>query len=128
MSCVNNVNKDVPLPSSSSVLIGFGLGGAFGLFMSGLDSPVTTERMTARETLRDMGKKSKSYAKNFAIVGLMFAGSECMLESVSAIHDPKISAELRPELCRYHSHISHICYSKMTVFTLLYICLSEFCI
>lgn len=63
---------------------GFGLGGAFGLFMSGLDSPVTTERMTARETLRDMGKKSKSYAKNFAIVGLMFAGSECMLESVSA--------------------------------------------
>lgn len=87
MSCVNNVNKDVSLPSSSSVPIGFGLGGAFGLFMSGLDSPVTTERMTARETLRDMGKKSKSYAKNFAIVGLMFAGSECMLESVSAIHD-----------------------------------------
>lgn len=79
--------KGVSLPSSSSVPIGFGLGGAFGLFMSGLDSPVTTERMTARETLRDMGKKSKSYAKNFAIVGLMFAGSECMLESVSAIHD-----------------------------------------
>lgn len=62
---------------------GFGLGGAFGLFMSGLDSPVTTEKMTARETLRDMGAKSKSYAKNFALVGLMFAGSECMLESVS---------------------------------------------
>lgn len=65
---------------------GFGLGGAFGLFMSGLDSPVTTEKMTARETLRDMGAKSKSYAKNFALVGLMFAGSECMLESVSELH------------------------------------------
>lgn len=64
---------------------GFGLGGAFGLFMSGLDSPVTTEKMTARETLRDMGAKSKSYAKNFALVGLMFAGSECMLESVSEL-------------------------------------------
>ena len=51
--------------------------------MSGLDSPVTSEKMTARETLRDMGTKSKSYAKNFALVGLMFAGSECMLESVS---------------------------------------------
>ena len=50
--------------------------------MSGLDSPVTAEKMTARETLRDMGKKSKSYAKNFALVGLMFAGSECILESV----------------------------------------------
>ena len=75
---------DASLHYFSSVLTGFGLGGAFGLFMSGLDSPVTTERMTARETLRDMGRKSKSYAKNFAIVGLMFAGSECMLESVSA--------------------------------------------
>ena len=42
--------------------------------------------MTARETLRDMGTKSKSYAKNFALVGLMFAGSECMLESVSLIN------------------------------------------
>ena len=51
--------------------------------MSGLDSPVTAEKMTARETLRDMGTKSKSYAKNFALVGLMFAGSECMFEGVS---------------------------------------------
>ena len=66
---------------------GFGLGGAFGLFMSGLDSPVTAEKMTARQTLRDMGKKSKSYAKNFALVGLMFAGSECMLESVRCVWD-----------------------------------------
>ena len=65
---------------------GFGLGGAFGLFMSGLDSPVTSEKMTARETLRDMGAKSKSYAKNFALVGLMFAGTECMLESVSGLY------------------------------------------
>ena len=70
-------------PISHPHLTGFGLGGAFGLFMSGLDSPVTSEKMTARETLRDMGTKSKSYAKNFALVGLMFAGSECMLESVS---------------------------------------------
>lgn len=63
---------------------GFGLGGAFGLFMSGLDSPITStaERMTTRETLRDMGQKSKSYAKNFALIGFMFAGSECLLESV----------------------------------------------
>ena len=53
--------------------------------MSGLDSPITTEKMTARQTLRDMGAKSKSYAKNFALVGLMFAGTECMLESVSGV-------------------------------------------
>lgn len=68
-------------PAHSS---GFGLGGAFGLFMSGLDSPITSssERLTTRETLRDMGQKSKSYAKNFALIGFMFAGTECLLESV----------------------------------------------
>ncbi len=59
------------------------MGGAFGLFLSGLDSPVTREKMTARQTLRDMGQKSKSYAKNFAMIGLLFAGTECALESVS---------------------------------------------
>ena len=59
------------------------MGGAFGLFLSGLDSPVTSEKMTARQTLRDMGQKSKSYAKNFALIGLMFAGTECLFETVS---------------------------------------------
>ncbi len=62
--------------------IGGALGGAFGLFMAGLDSPITHEKMTTRETLRDMGQRSRSYAKNFAIVGFMFAGSECLLETV----------------------------------------------
>ena len=64
---------------------GFGLGGAFGLFMSGLDSPITHEKMTTRETLRDMGQKSKSYAKNFGLVGFMFSGTECLMESVSSL-------------------------------------------
>ena len=61
---------------------GGGLGGAFGLFLSGLDSPITSEKMTTRQTLREMGQKSKSYAKNFALIGFMFAGTECLLETV----------------------------------------------
>ena len=66
-----------------SSCIGGGLGGVFGLFLSGLDSPITHEKMTARQTFREMALKSKSYAKNFALIGLMFAGTECLLESVS---------------------------------------------
>ena len=68
--------------------LGGGLGGAFGLFLSGLDSPVTTEKLTTRQTLAQMGQKSKSYAKNFALIGLMFAGTECLLESVSIMQPP----------------------------------------
>ena len=77
-----NLGKENCYKSPLSLCAGFGLGGAFGLFMSGLDSPITHEKMTTRETLRDMGKKSKSYAKNFGLVGFMFAGTECLLESV----------------------------------------------
>jgi hypothetical protein len=69
---------------SYSRCLGFGLGGAFGLFMSGLDSPITHEKMTTKETLKDMGRKSKSYAKNFGLVGFMFSGTECLMESVSS--------------------------------------------
>lgn len=80
-----------PIGSEVAVIIiylnvGGGLGGAFGLFLSGLDSPVTSEKLTARQTLQQMGQKSKSYAKNFALIGLMFAGTECLLESVSIMN------------------------------------------
>ena len=112
------LTKDASLHYFSSVPTGFGLGGAFGLFMSGLDSPVTTERMTARETLRDMGRKSKSYAKNFAIVGLMFAGSECMLESVSATLQMREYGGWGVGV-----QVSYICYCKL--FSCVCTCLSS---
>lgn len=69
-------------------LVGFVLGGAFGVFTAGIDTNVGFDPKdplrtpTAREVLKDMGQRGMSYAKNFAIVGAMFSCTECIIESV----------------------------------------------
>lgn len=70
------------------------------MFMSSVDMGTTTEefqKMTTREqlkwTLRDMGNRSYSSAKNFGMVALLFSSSECVIESVESIlHIQSISA------------------------------------
>lgn len=61
------------------------LGGAFGLFTAGLDPAITDDptKQTARQAMKEMRQRGGSFAKNFAIVGAMFSGSECLIESVS---------------------------------------------
>lgn len=79
---------------------GFALGGVFGLFMASMsyDTPLSGPGSTAalsslplRQQLKigfkDMGSRSYSSAKNFAIVGTIFAGTECCIESLRAKHD-----------------------------------------
>ncbi len=62
------------------------IGGAFGLFTAGIDPNITgTETPTVRLVLQEMKYRTVSYAKNFAMVGAMFAGTECLIESVSLI-------------------------------------------
>jgi import inner membrane translocase subunit TIM22 len=39
-------------------------------------------RQQVRQGFKDMGSKSFSSAKNFGLVGLVFAGSECCIEGV----------------------------------------------
>lgn len=38
---------------------------------------------SAKAILNDMKSRASSYGKNFAVVGLMFSGTECLVESVS---------------------------------------------
>ncbi len=61
----------------------------FGVFMSCIDP---TMNMTAtgappgfREVMREMRVRSLSYAKNFGLIGLLYASTECALETVCSL-------------------------------------------
>lgn len=66
--------------------LGYGLGAALGLFSASVSPNITgpdAPQQTAREIFRDIKLSTLSYAKNFAVVGLMFSAVECTIESVS---------------------------------------------
>ena len=72
-----------------SSVAGFAFGGLFGMFMSSIDWQTTTEEFQKKSTkeqvkitLKDMGQKSFSNAKNFMLVAAVFSGTECLIESV----------------------------------------------
>jgi import inner membrane translocase subunit TIM22 len=66
---------------------GGAMGAAFGLFTAGIDPNITgNETPTVRLVYQEMKARTVSYAKNFAVLGAMFAGTECLIESVS-IHE-----------------------------------------
>ncbi|KAK9834968.1 hypothetical protein WJX81_000280 [Elliptochloris bilobata] len=79
--------------------MGAGLGAVFGVFMVTMDAAgggvgglePAPEKQTIRQALRQMltqtRLRSASYAKGFAAVGALFAGSECVVEKVRAKHD-----------------------------------------
>lgn len=81
-----------------SGVMGAGLGGMFGLFMSSMryDTPLTPQgaeiaslpiRQQLRQGLREMGRASYSSAKNFGMVGAIFSGTECCIEGFRAKND-----------------------------------------
>ena len=67
--------------------LSFGLGGLFGLLVGGMHSGGTigeedVTKLTVKQTLKNAGQRSWSYSKNFALVGAIFAGTECYIEKV----------------------------------------------
>jgi len=69
-----------------SYSLGGGLGVLMGLFFGALDNPIMAEEMTARQqivyTAKQMGRRSISNAKTFAVMGLIFSAAECTIEKV----------------------------------------------
>ena len=70
-----------------SCVMGFGLGAAIGLFSASVGPELSQpEQQSVKQVLKDMKIKTMSYAKNFAILGAMFAAIECTIESVFIYH------------------------------------------
>ncbi|KAF9301198.1 Mitochondrial import inner membrane translocase subunit tim22 [Podila epicladia] len=75
---------------------GFALGGVFGIVMSSFEfagpqlTPALQELSTKEQMrimLKDMGSRSYSSAKNFAVVAAIFSSSECFIEGYRAKND-----------------------------------------
>ncbi|KAH7537134.1 hypothetical protein FEM48_Zijuj03G0059600 [Ziziphus jujuba var. spinosa] len=74
-----------------SGVMGGGLGLFMGLLIGSLDNPIMQDTMTARQqfvyTAKQMGRRSWSSAKTFAVMGLVFSAAECVVEKARAKHD-----------------------------------------
>ncbi|KAI1007951.1 hypothetical protein K3495_g284 [Podosphaera aphanis] len=90
------IMESCPAKTVMSGVMGFGLGGVFGLFMASMqydtplhNSPVPSKplREQLKAGFKDMGTRSFSSAKNFGKVGAIFAGTECCIEGYRAKND-----------------------------------------
>lgn len=54
-----------------------------------MTDPMAQQNQTAREILREMKNSMLSYAKNFAMLGAVFSGVECCIETARGKSDWK---------------------------------------
>ncbi|KAI9565688.1 hypothetical protein GHT06_009480 [Daphnia sinensis] len=81
---VEAVFESCAFKSLVASVMGYGLGAALGLFSASVSPNITAPdapQQTAKEIFRDLKFSTLSYAKNFALVGLMFSAVECTIES-----------------------------------------------
>jgi import inner membrane translocase subunit TIM22 len=94
---IEGVMESCFFKSFMSCVIGYGLGCAIGLFSASVNpsiavdhtSPHMERTQTVREILTDMRRTTHGYGKNFAAIGLVFAGIECAIESSRGVTDWK---------------------------------------
>ncbi|EZA51438.1 hypothetical protein DMN91_007546 [Ooceraea biroi] len=80
---IESVMESCAFKSFMSCVLGYGLGAAIGLFSSSVNPNLTSveKQQSAREILREMKTTTLGYAKNFAVIGCLFSGIECAIES-----------------------------------------------
>jgi import inner membrane translocase subunit TIM22 len=86
---MQNVMESCVFKGCLSFVVGGALGGFLGLFSSSMAPQHTATVMTTKETLVDMKRTIVSSGKNFAVIGLMFAGTECIIEGYRGKSDYK---------------------------------------
>ncbi|KAI9189835.1 Mitochondrial import inner membrane translocase subunit tim22 [Blastocladiella emersonii ATCC 22665] len=94
---MNKIAEEVwascPVKAVTSSAMSFVLGGAMGLFLGSLDFHSTTEiaHLPLREQLKIIGKDMRGRvvgsAKSLGVIGGIFAGTECAVESFRAKSD-----------------------------------------
>ena len=77
---MSKVIESCPFKGMMSFVVGGALGAFLGLFSSSIAPHHAQVQMTTKETLLDMKSTIVSHSKNFAVIGLMFATSECIIE------------------------------------------------
>ncbi|KAM0601550.1 hypothetical protein ACHAP1_008588 [Verticillium nonalfalfae] len=103
VKAMNNFMENCFAKGAMSGVMGFGMGGLFGMFMASMsyDTPFHTAtpggpqtpvsslpmKQQLRVGLKDMGQRSYSTARSFGKVGALFAGIECGIEGLRAKND-----------------------------------------
>ncbi|XP_055298847.1 mitochondrial import inner membrane translocase subunit Tim22 [Sitodiplosis mosellana] len=82
---IESVVESCFFKSFMACVLGYGLGAAIGLFSSSVNPSVAVpgveKQQTAREVFREMRTTTHGYAKNFALIGMVFSAVECTIES-----------------------------------------------
>ena len=94
---LDKIMESCAFKSIMSLVIGYGLGAAIGLFSASVNPSIAQDpslphmerTQTVREILTDMRRTTHSYGKNFAAIGFVFAGVECLIESERGVTDWK---------------------------------------
>lgn len=85
---IKELMDSCPVRAGGAALGGYGLGLAFGLFLSSADWNASDKflQMSTRDqikhTFKDMAKRSHQGAKHWSLLGLVFSSTECVIESV----------------------------------------------
>ncbi|ORY90997.1 mitochondrial import inner membrane translocase subunit Tim17 family protein [Syncephalastrum racemosum] len=93
---IQGAMESCPVRMGMAGAAGFAMGAAFGLFMSSfeysgpqMDQDIVNQstKQQLRAVAKDMFNRSRSMAKNFAVVGAIYSGTECCIESYRAKND-----------------------------------------